>query len=140
VKRILVSILVLAAAGLLALGIRNGQAKRKREVAYQAALGSYTQVLKPGMTRKEVEDYFHGQNISFKQMCCVEATELSKRKSWDDLIKIGEEATSWFCSENNVYLAFQFVDDGKQQTNGWKADDFDTLKSITLFHWLEGCI
>ena len=73
-------------------------------------------------------------------MCCVDAMELSKRKSWDDLTRLGEEEAPWFCSENNVYLAFQFIDGSRQQTNGWKADDLDTLKSITIYHWLEGCL
>jgi len=142
-KRILALILMLAVIGLLFLGINHRlkiRAKKKREAAYQAALRSYIQVLKPGMTRKEVEDYFQGKSVKFRQMCCVDALELSKRKSWDDLIKIGEEATPWFCSENNVYLAFQFIDDSEQQTGGWKADDLDTLKSITVYHWLEGCL
>jgi hypothetical protein len=93
-KRILLSILVLVVVGLLVLGIRHGlkrQARMKREAAYQIALNSYTQVLKPGMTRKEVEDYLHQKNVEFQRMCCVDAMELSKRHSWDDLTKIGEE-------------------------------------------------
>jgi Na+-transporting NADH:ubiquinone oxidoreductase subunit NqrC len=93
-KRILVLILLLAVFGLLVLGIpygRKTQARKKREAAYQTALLSYTQVLKPGMTRKEVEDYLHGRKVNFQQMCCVDATELSNRHSWDDLTKIGKE-------------------------------------------------
>jgi hypothetical protein len=142
-KRVLRLLLVLLVVSLFAFGLRHELKKRaqaRREAAYQSALRSYTEVLKPVMTRKEVEDYLHGRSVQFRQMCCVDAMELSKRKSWDDLVKIGEESAPWFCSENNVYLAFQFIDDGKQQTNWWKADDLDTLKSITIYHWLEGCL
>lgn len=141
-KRVLVSILVLMVGGLLVLGIRHGlkmQAHKKREAAYQASLRSYSQVLKPGMTRKEVERYLHEKNVEFRQMCCVDAMELSKRHSWDDLIKIGREDAPWFCSENNVYLAFQFIDQGQHGTR-WDANDLDTLKAISVYHWLEGCL
>jgi len=141
-KRILLSILVLVVAGLLVLGIHHGlkmQARKKREAAYQTALRSYTQVLKPGMTRKEVEDYLHGKNVKFQQMCCVDAMELSKRHSWDDLTRIGEEDAPWFCGENNVYLAFQFTDQG-QHERWWSANDLDRLKAISIYHWLESCL
>jgi len=141
-KRILLSILVLVVVGLLVLGIRHGwkrQARRQREAAYQTDLRSYSQVLKPGMTRKEVEDDLRGKNVKFQQMCCVDATELSKRHSWDDLTKIGEEDAPWFCGENNVYLAFQFTDQGQHERWG-SANDLDTLKAISIYHWLERCL
>jgi hypothetical protein len=51
-------------------------------------------------------------------MCCVDAMELSTRHSWDDLTKIGEENAPWFCGENNVYLAFQFTDQGTMNVGG----------------------
>ena len=114
-------------------------AQKKREAAYQATLRSYSQVLKPGTTRKEVERYLHGKNVEFGQTCCVDAIELSKKHSWDDLIKIGREDAPWFCSENSVYLAFQFADHGQHGT-WWDANDVDTLKDISVYHRLEGCL
>jgi hypothetical protein len=138
-KRILLLILVLFIAGLCVLGVRyrlKKQAQRRREAAYQVALHSYTQILKPGMIRKEVEGYLRTKNIPFRQMCCV--GDFSKR-SWDDLTKIGEEDTPWFCSENNVYVAFQFTDRGQHEAM-WQANDLDTLKAVTIYRWLEGCL
>jgi hypothetical protein len=141
-KRILVSILVLVVVGLLVFGIRDGlktQARKKREAAYQTALDSYTQVLRPGMTRKVVEDYFHGKNVEFQRMCCVDASEHSRRNSFDDLTKIGSEEAPWFCSEHNVYIAFQFIDQG-QHKGFYSANDVDTLRVISVYHWAEGCL
>ena len=100
--------------------------QQKREPIYQSKLLSYSAVLKPGMSRKEVEDYLRTKNITFRQMCCVDFKDTSPR-GYDDLAKIGQEPAPWACSEKNVYVAFQF-------------DSSDTLKSVTLYRWLEGCL
>jgi hypothetical protein len=113
------------------------KAQKRREVAYQASLRSYQQVLKPGMTRKEVEAYLHGKNISFSQMCCAGK---NSKNSLDDLAKIGEEKAPWFCSENNIYVAFQFTDHPEQKETRLQASDLDTLHAVTIFRWLEGCL
>ena len=93
---------VVALAVVVSIGMHywfKKQAQNRREAAYQLQLLSYTQDLKTGMTRKEVEDYFRANKIEFRQMCCV-ADELYRRHSWDDLIKIGEEEVPWFCRGN----------------------------------------
>jgi len=93
------------------------------------------------MNRKEVEDYLRGRNAKFQQTCCVDSNETSKRHSWDDLIKVGEEDAPWYCSQHNVYVAFQFTDHAKLETlYEFKDDDFDALKGVTLYHTLEGCL
>src|ERR1700680_1500126 len=97
-KRMLLLIFLLVGVGLLVLGIRHGlklQAKRKREAAYQSVLLSYTQVLKPGVTRKEVEDYLRARNVGFSQMCCV-GMRVHPKHSLDDITKIGQEDAPWF--------------------------------------------
>jgi hypothetical protein len=100
--------------------------QQKREIIYHSRLLSYSAVLKPGMNRKDVEDYLRTKSITFRQMCCVDFKDTSPR-GYDDLAKIGQEAAPWACSEKNVYVAFQF-------------DTSDTLKSVTLYRWLEGCL
>ena len=134
--------LVLVVAGLFLLGIRHElkkQAQKKREVTYQSELRSYSQALKTGTTRKEVEDYLRSKNAAFSQMCCV--GESAKRHSQDDLVKIGEEEHPWFCSEHFVYVAFRFADH-VQIENGYsfKDDDSDTLKTLSIFHQFGGCL
>jgi hypothetical protein len=55
-RRSLTAALVLALSA-APVGNAGGQgAKQKREAAYQSALQSYTEALKPGMARKDVED------------------------------------------------------------------------------------
>lgn len=70
-------------------------------------------------------------------MCCVSGT---RKHSWDDLAKIGEEGPPWYCGEHDVYVAFEIADQRQQERTGWQADDLDTLKSISIYHWLENCL
>jgi len=139
-KRWLSVILVLIAVALVAFGVRHvleKRSERRREIAYQSAFRSYSERLRPGMTRKEVEDYLRAGNIRFQQMCCVDHN--LSTGVWDDLTKIGQEDAPWFCSENNVYVAFQFSGP-KRNGVGWSADPSDTLRAVSVYHWLEGCL
>ena len=122
------------------LAIKKREAQKK-EAAYQSALSEYQRALRPGITRKEAEDYLRAKNANFTQMCCVEPNDLAKRHTWDDLVKIGEEEHPWFCSEHYVYVAFQFADH-VQIENGYsmKDDDSDVLKTVSIFHQLGGCL
>jgi hypothetical protein len=117
------------------------RAVQKREAAYQFAVSEYQRALRPGMTRKEAEDYLGAKNVTFTQMCCVEPNDLAKRHTWDDLVKIGEEEHPWFCTEHYVYVAFQFADH-VQIENGYSMtdDDSDILKAVSIFHQLGGCL
>jgi hypothetical protein len=140
-KRWLVGLLLLLLVALSTMGIRHigkMRARKRREVAYHIALQSYQQVLKPGMTRRLVEDYFRTRNTAFRQMCCVDGN--LRKHSLDDLVKIGEEEAPWFCSENNVYVAFQFSDGPGLHDKWWGSDDSDMLKSVLIYHWLENCL
>lgn len=114
------------------------RAQKQREAGYQSALRSYSEVLKPGMTRKDVEGYFRSKNIEFRQMCCVDRNSFSKGV-YDDLVKIGQEGAPWFCREKNVYIAFQFTGHERHDMT-LQVDTSDTLKDITIFRWLEVCL
>jgi hypothetical protein len=124
-----------AIIGLVAIAINNMHEKRSREkrnIAYQATLRSYSEVFKPGMTRKEVEGLLRSRNNIFRQMWCVDI-----KKSvdvWDDLVKIAQEDAPWVCSEKNIYIAFQFTGTAS------RAEPSDTLISVTVYPWLEGCL
>ncbi len=142
-KRWLWLILTLAGVGLCIFVVRHAlerRAERKRETAYQLALRTYSEALKPGRSRKEVEDYLRTRNVRFLQMCCVETKSYSKGV-YDDLVRIGQEQAPWFCSENNVYVAFQFINRGRTDTDkAAGANASDILTAVTIFHWLEGCL
>ncbi len=85
------------------------------------------------MTRKEVEDYFQAKSIKFGQFCCVD-----ERSTYADLVKIGKEGHPWYCEEHNVYVAFQFA--ALEPHDRVVTHDSDTLKRITIFHQLWGCL
>ena len=122
--------------------VRERHKAAKREAYYQTVLTKYTGELKPGMTRKQVEQHLQSDGTRFMQMCCVgnfrgEHASLVGA-GWDDLVKIGEESTPWFCSENNVYIAFEF--NPKSQGELSNTNVSDILKRVSVFHQLEGCL
>ena len=109
-------------------------AEQKRQVDYRRTTREYSDALKQGMNRADVENYIRSKNQKFQQMCCVDV----QRDAWADLIKIGEEAAPWYCSKNNVYVAFEF--DAVEPRSTTKALDNDTLLSVILYQRLEGCL
>jgi hypothetical protein len=142
-------VLMIVAVGLLIFfGFWLGQHLRERyksaerEAQYQAVLAKYMSELKPGMSREQVEQHLQANGKRFKQMCCVanfRAEHVSFiGSSWDDLVKIGEESTPWFCNENNVYIAFEF--NPKSQGERPETNSSDILKRVSVFYHLEGCL
>jgi hypothetical protein len=110
-------------------------AKQRREAAYQSALQSYSQVLPPGTTRKNVEDYLRAKGISFFQEGGPVSTD---DVAFADLAKIGKEKHPLYCSEHAVYLAFHFA--AVEPRVVPRTPETDTLKSITIYHQLEDCL
>ena len=112
----------------------TARARQEREGGYQAQRVGYSAVLKPGLTRSEVETYLRNNGHEFQQMCCMGKS----KNAYDDLTRIGQERHPWYCSAHNVYVGFEFVSSGSHEFA--EAHDSDTLKSIQIFHWLEGCL
>jgi len=131
--------LIAAAAAIVCAGwyLFEKRSQKKREALYAATLRSYSGSLQAGMKRKEVEDYLRAKNIPFMRMCCV--GDKTNRGVLDDLTRIGHERAPWYCSENNIYIAFQF-EGSERHTVGPTDEDSDTLTKVTLFPWLEGCL
>jgi hypothetical protein len=128
-KRRLLSLLVVG----VSLGALAGCVARHTK----AAARSYSQVLKPGMTRKDVEDYFRANKVQFFQGCCAES---SIGHSLDDYVEIGTQHFPVPCGDTSYYVAFTF-NDQTQHRPTWvlQAYDLDTLRSITTFHWVDDC-
>jgi hypothetical protein len=99
-----------------------------RNVQYHRVLKTYSDVLKPGMKRSEVENYFiMSKYVSFGRECCVGP----KRGTFDDLVEIAHEKPGWVCQGQVVYIAFEFA---AAQTNGdWKPDPGDRLVRTSLY-------
>jgi hypothetical protein len=146
-RRLKLSI-VIAAVALICVGfgfafhIRGQHEAAQREQRYQTLLGQYAADLKPGMKRAQVERYLQANQTQFRQMCCVanlRGSYVSLRGAGsDDLVKIGGESIPFICRGNNVYIAFEF--NPKAPGEAPDTNDFDTLKKISIFHQLEGCL
>jgi hypothetical protein len=122
--------------------VRERHKAAEREAYYQAILAKYTSELKLGTTREQVEQRIQSDGKRFSQMCCVSNTRgqytSSVEAGWDDLVKIGEASTPWFCSENNVYIAFEFSPKSPGELS--KTNASDVLKRVSVFQRLEGCL
>ncbi len=135
---------IVIAVLVIAFGVRHvlqERARQRREVEYQGTLRSYSEVLRTGMSRKQVEEYLSAKKLPVRQLCCVSVKEFSRGvydNTYDDLVKIGQEDVPWFCSENNVYIALQFF--GSQKDSLPRAEASDRLKDVTIYHKLDGCL
>ena len=68
-----------------------------RDAHYHAILKTYFHVLKPGMKRSDVENYFvMSKYVSFS------------RGASQDTVEIAHERAGWICQEQLVYLKFEF--------------------------------
>jgi hypothetical protein len=129
-KRCLLSLVLLS----VSLGALGGCVARRTKAAFV----SYSQVLKPGMTRKDVEDHLRANKVQFTYMCCVEA---SLKHSYDDLIKIGTRHFPVPCGDQSYYVALIFNDQTEHPPARFrKADDLDRLRSITTVDWVDDCV
>jgi hypothetical protein len=107
-------------------------AKKMREAGYESNLHSFTAVLSSGMTRNEVEEYLQTRHVEFRRTPWG-----SSNTVYTDMTRIGQEPAPWYCSRQNVYIAFQFA----SGTNGSvSADSSDSLTKITIFPMLEDCL
>ena len=102
----------------------------KLEVAYSGSLKSYSEVLKPGTSRSQVEAYLNTRNPS-EEISRTSYTEGPDRGAWIDLIKIAEEQPNWPCVRRNIYIAFAFKTDG--QRLNWPPPKEDRLVDVSLY-------
>lgn len=107
-------------------------AQKKREIAYRAALGKYTETIKPGLRRTEVESYLRARNTPFSPIFGAFAGR--SESQYADLVKIGQDTAPWYCNEAYVYVAFEF-----SCVERYKQNDSDLLERIELFRPYTGC-
>ncbi len=115
------------------------QESRHDDAQYSSALSAFLRDLKPGVSRKEVEDYLHTRNLEFARACCA-ATILNSytpnralMDAYDDWVPLREEWRPWPCGGAYVYIAFEFK--GLQPHSSSRriaADDRDTLEGIHI--------
>ena len=101
---------------------------------YDPDLRAYSELFKPGMTRADVEGSLNDRNTRFLRMCCVK----EKRTALAVLVKIGSDKKPWYCSEHNIYVAFEF--DAVTPPQFTSSLPSDVLQRVSIFHWYEGCL
>jgi hypothetical protein len=102
--------------------------KKKREAGFQFLAESYSRGLKPGLPRKTVEDYLKSKGTAFETMW--------DNRTLTDLVKIGEEDHPWYCSENSVFIRFQFA----QAEWGEAALPSGVLTRVDRYDQMRGCL
>jgi hypothetical protein len=134
--------LLLTAAIVLSIGVGLSikslfarRAPRERQTQYAAIVRDYSEVLKPGKSRREVEAYLQLGHHPIRQMCCLGV----HRSAYADIVKIGQEQPPWYCNNYNMYVGFEF-DSTDAQGSVLEARDSDKLQDVILFPWLEECL
>ena len=112
---------------------RSEHEKKEREAQFQSILRRYSEALKPGMTRKDVEAYLAAHQAKFSRF------PVDDPNAYADITRIGEGDGHWYCSREDIYLAFQFIAD-PMRSGLPSALPSDTLKKITLYPKLEDCL
>lgn len=121
---------------LAAVAVRSSvrtMARRKREIGYKVELRTYSEAFHPGITRKELEDYLRSRNTNFSWTYTAFGGRTESQ--YADLVKIGEETAPWYCSEEYVYVAFEF-----SGVETYKQNDSDVLERIEIFRQDSGCL
>jgi hypothetical protein len=130
-----VSVAVVVVVSVSLHSARARQAAKAREVYYEFVLFTYSQDFKLGMSRANVEHVLQARKTAFTELCCIDAT------TYTDLVKIGDEAVPWYCSENTVYVSFQFTAVEPQPASvPYASHPSDVLKGLTIFRHLTGCL
>lgn len=123
-------------AGFAVLSWSRQNAQRERDLGYQSALQKYRDDLGSATTRDDVERNLQSKNVKFRQLCCVD----NENSAYSDLVLIGKEDPPWYCSENNVYIAFQFGASEGPESRPPSSAGVDVLKAITVYQKLDDCL
>jgi len=84
------------------------------------------------VTRQEVKDYIRGQGIGFTE-------RYEPGGPFSVLVRVGEEAAPWYCSEWPDYVASEFA---IIEPHDWRSrpSDSDLLHKVHLTSNGEGCL
>ena len=106
---------------------------RLQERNFQLTLNRYSHLLKPGTSRKHVEEILRSRGVVFER-CCIDAAS-----AYTDLVTLGWEDTPWYCDRHLVYVAIEFAaTEGPHPID--TVLDSDALKTIKLTRREAGCL
>lgn len=114
--------------------VRTPEQQTKHDDAhYDSALSPYLRDLKPGVSRKQVEDYLRSRNIPFGYGCCAAPNRAYYDYAEDDSIQLREEVRPWPCGTTDVYIAFVFKPQQPYTGGVFRASERDTLTGIHIW-------
>jgi hypothetical protein len=120
---ILVIVLVAAFAWTISL-YRETHLRKIRDAQHQVILNSYSNELKPGMTRSEVEDLLHQKNMPFSRV-------RFGASGLDDLVTIGREDSTVVCTHNEMDMRLHFTSSYTQpDLKGFPTDKLEYVKLL----------
>ena len=102
--------------------VRAKQKEQQRQASYRAKVDVYRSILKPGISREEVEAYLRQTGAPYQRSCCEPGV-------FSDLARIGHEAPGWVCRSWDVYVEFSFA--GTYGNKAAAAPE-DSLTQISL--------
>lgn len=110
--------------------------EQKRRLEYQRITQHYSDVLKPGMTRAEVENLLRSRKQAFTRFCCV-----GKRQTpYADEVKLGEGTRKgqWPCTATNIYIDLEF--EATEPHSETEARDSDRLLRVIPGEGMQPCL
>jgi tRNA(Ile)-lysidine synthase TilS/MesJ len=102
--------------------VLSKQKEQQRQSSYRARVDVYRSVLKPGITRQQVEAYLRQTGAPYQRSWCEAGV-------FSDRTRIGHEAPGWVCRNWDVFVELKFSGGDGNET----VAPEDTLKQIDLF-------
>lgn len=102
---------------------------------HEAMLAKYKEILKPGVTRKEVEDHLRDEKAAFFRSCCSQPSG-----AFSTMVRIGDRPKPWFCSSWGIYVAFEFTSSKPDRDPLLRPSDADVLSDVLLSGRGESCL
>jgi hypothetical protein len=114
-------IVIVLALGNVQSFVRAKQKEQQRQASYRTKVDVYRSILKPGITRQQVEAYLRQTGAPYQRNCCEAGV-------FSDRTPVGHEAPGWVCRSWDVFVEFKFA--GKYQS---AAAPEDMLQKVDLF-------
>jgi|SRR5215469_16983696 len=109
------------------------KSETKRQLEHENITKAYSNALRVGTTRELVEAYLRSHGKEFYQECCFSG----HTNIWADLVRIGQGAKPWYCSEVNAYVVFVFDGPARRVDAAMSSDK---LVDVELIERGEGCL
>jgi hypothetical protein len=99
----------------------------KREVFYRERLEQYSLILKPGMTRREIDDGLNRRGISFIT------------RSGDDLIELAHEPSPHCCCSYELISVAVYYESPRSNPD-FTYKPTDRVRAVDLDRWPQDCL